>query len=110
MQLRKWHSSVETLVANRRELAVATGSFAKSAAILSNGEEHTSLSRALSQLADLEEKLEALHMEQSSTDFGILCELVKDYINLIGAIRVSEASHKFGSFINFLLGCVSRAS
>jgi len=75
-------------VNHRRDLAALTGTFAKSAAILSNGEEHTSLSRALSQLADLEEKMEALHLEQAGADFSIFCELIKDYINLIGAIRV----------------------
>jgi len=56
-QLRKVYGSVELLVINRKELALATGTFAKSAAILSNNEEHTSLSRILSQLAEVEEKV-----------------------------------------------------
>jgi sorting nexin-1/2 len=57
MQLRKLHASVETLVLHRKDLAVLTSAFAKSAAMLSNCEEHTSLSRALSQLAEVEEKV-----------------------------------------------------
>ena len=39
------------------ELAQNTGAFAKSAAMLGNAEEHTALSRALSQLAEVEEKV-----------------------------------------------------
>jgi len=38
-------------------LAQNTGAFAKSAAMLGNAEEHTALSRALSQLAEVEEKV-----------------------------------------------------
>jgi flagellar biosynthesis regulator FlbT len=56
-QLRKLHTSVETLVLHRKDLALLTSAFAKSAAMLSNCEEHTSLSRALSQLAEVEEKV-----------------------------------------------------
>lgn len=56
-QLRNLHGAVESLVINRKELAHASGSFAKSAAVLSNCEEHTGLSRALSQLADVFEKV-----------------------------------------------------
>uniref|UniRef100_A0A1B6FV78 Sorting nexin-2 n=1 Tax=Cuerna arida TaxID=1464854 RepID=A0A1B6FV78_9HEMI len=86
-QLRKLLISVETLVIARRDLAMLTSAFAKSAAMLSNCEEHTSLSRALSQLADVEEKVESLHNEQANTDFSILCELLKDYVAMVGAIR-----------------------
>ncbi|PNF28821.1 Sorting nexin-2 [Cryptotermes secundus] len=86
-QLRKLHASVETLVLHRKDLALLTSAFAKSAAMLSNCEEHTSLSRALSQLAEVEEKVEALHNEQANADFSVLCELLKDYIALIGAIK-----------------------
>lgn len=51
------HGAVESLVIHRKELAHSSGSFAKSAAVLSNCEEHTGLSRALSQLADVFEKV-----------------------------------------------------
>lgn len=33
-------------------------------------------------------QVESLHNEQANTDFSILCELLKDYIALVGAIRV----------------------
>ncbi|XP_065216585.1 sorting nexin-2 [Planococcus citri] len=92
LQLRKLHGCVEMLVFNRKDLAVSTSQFAKAAAMLSNCEEHTGLSRALSQLADVEEKIESVHNEQANSDFSILCELLKDYIALIGAVK--EAFHE----------------
>ncbi|XP_026822496.1 sorting nexin-2 [Rhopalosiphum maidis] len=87
LQLRNLHGAVESLVINRKELAHSSGSFAKSAAVLSNCEEHTGLSRALSQLADVFEKVESVRTEQANTDFSIFCELLKDYIGLIGAVK-----------------------
>jgi sorting nexin-1/2 len=56
--------------------------------MLANSEEHTALSRALSQLAEIEEKIEQLHTDQAETDFFVLAEMLKDYIALIGAVKV----------------------
>ncbi|GIY04492.1 sorting nexin-1 [Caerostris darwini] len=86
-QLRKLHASIESLVLHRKELAANTGAFAKSAAMLGNCEEHTALSRALSQLAEVEEKIEQLQSQQAGQDFFLLAELLKDYIALIGAVK-----------------------
>jgi sorting nexin-1/2 len=83
----KLHMAVKTLVVHRQELSQLTGNVAKSAAILSTCEEHVGLSKALSQLADVEEKIEILRSEQSNSDFYILSEMIKDYIGLIGAIK-----------------------
>ncbi|KAG5894964.1 hypothetical protein JTB14_023312 [Gonioctena quinquepunctata] len=91
-QLRKLHASVEAMVSYRKELAHLTNGVSRSAAMLSACEDHNSLSRALSQLADTEEKVEALHLEQANTDFFILCELLKDYLGLLGAVR--DAFHE----------------
>ncbi len=52
--MQKLHSAIKALVIHRKELSSLTGSVAKSAAVLSTCEEHTGLSRALSQLADVE--------------------------------------------------------
>ena len=60
--------------------------------MLGNAEEHTALSRALSQLAEVEEKIDQLHMDQADNDFFVFSELIKDYINLIGAVKVSILS------------------
>ncbi|KAI1296751.1 Sorting nexin-2 [Halotydeus destructor] len=86
-QLRKLHASVEALLHHRRELTTTTGAFAKSAAMLGNCEEHTSLSCALSQLAETEEKVEQLYGEQANNDFIYLSELIRDYVALIGSVK-----------------------
>lgn len=92
VHLRKLHTNVEAMVSYRKELAALTNGVARSAAMLSACEDHNSLSRALSQLADTEEKVEALHIEQANTDFFILCELLKDYLGLLGSVR--DAFHE----------------
>jgi len=86
-QLRKLHASLESLVAQRRELTNNTAQFAKSCALLSNAEEHTGLSRALSHLADVEEKVEQVHVEQANGDFYQLSETIRDYVALLGAVK-----------------------
>uniref|UniRef100_A0A1A9WKK7 PX domain-containing protein n=1 Tax=Glossina brevipalpis TaxID=37001 RepID=A0A1A9WKK7_9MUSC len=85
--LQRLYSALKNLVTTRKELANLTGLVAKSAAMLSTCEEHTGLSRALSSLADTEEKIEILRAEQSNSDFYILAEFVKDYLGLFGAIK-----------------------
>lgn len=57
--------------------------------MLGNSEDNTALSRALSQLAELEDKMEQLHQEQAASDFFIFEQLLADYIRLLGAVRVS---------------------
>ncbi|XP_058055437.1 sorting nexin-2 isoform X2 [Anopheles bellator] len=85
--MQKLHSAIKALVTHRKELATLTGGVAKSAALLSTCEEHTGLSQALSQLADVEEKVELLRSEQANSDLYILSETIKDYIGLFGAIK-----------------------
>uniref|UniRef100_A0A6I8NA99 Sorting nexin-1 n=1 Tax=Ornithorhynchus anatinus TaxID=9258 RepID=A0A6I8NA99_ORNAN len=86
-RLRKLHVVVETLVNHRKELALNTAQFAKSLAMLGSSEDNTALSRALSQLAEVEEKIEQLHQEQASNDFFLLAELLSDYIRLLAIVR-----------------------
>lgn len=65
-----------------------TAQFAKSAAMLGNSEDHTALSRALSQLAEVEEKIDQLHQDQANADFHLFSELLGDYVRLITAVKV----------------------
>uniref|UniRef100_A0AAY4DNX5 Sorting nexin-1 n=1 Tax=Denticeps clupeoides TaxID=299321 RepID=A0AAY4DNX5_9TELE len=88
-QLRKLHAVVDSLVSHRKELSVNTAVFAKSVAMLGSSEDNTALSRALSQLAELEDKIEQLHQEQAGNDFFVFTELLADYIRLLGAVRGS---------------------
>lgn len=57
--------------------------------MLGSSEDNTALSRALSQLAEVEEKIEQLHQEQANNDFFLLAELLSDYIRLLSVVRVS---------------------
>lgn len=57
--------------------------------MLGSSEDNTALSRALSQLAEVEEKIEQLHQEQANNDFFLLAELLGDYIRLLSVVRVS---------------------
>nr|XP_056721871.1 sorting nexin-1 [Euleptes europaea] len=86
-RLRKLHAVVELLVNHRKELSVNTAQFAKSLAMLGSSEDNTALSRALSQLAEVEEKIEQQHHEQASHDFLLLAELLSDYVRLLSVVR-----------------------
>ncbi|KAK5874301.1 hypothetical protein PBY51_019260 [Eleginops maclovinus] len=86
-QLKKLQAVVDSLVNHRKELCGSTAVFAKSMAMLGNSEDNTALSRALSQLAEVEDKMEQLHQEQAASDFFIFAELLADYIRLLGAMR-----------------------
>ncbi|XP_070963606.1 sorting nexin-1a isoform X1 [Oncorhynchus clarkii lewisi] len=88
-QLRKLHIMVDSLVGHRKELSVNTGGFAKSVAMLGSSEDNTALSRALSQLAEVEDKMEQLHQEQAASDSFCFAELLADYIRLLGSVRAS---------------------
>ncbi|XP_022669913.1 sorting nexin-2-like isoform X2 [Varroa destructor] len=92
IQLRKLHTSLDFMVTQRRELAANSGIFARSAAMLGNCEEHTGLSRCLSKLSELHEKVEQTQSQQANHDFFLLAELLKDYIGLVGAIK--DAFHQ----------------
>ncbi|XP_031172375.1 sorting nexin-1a [Sander lucioperca] len=88
-QFRKLHALVESLVIHRKELSLNTASFAKSTAMLGSAEDNTALSRALSQLAEVEDKMEQLHQEQAANDTFNFAELIADYIRLLGAVRAT---------------------
>lgn len=56
--------------------------------MLGSAEDNTALSRALSQLAEVEDKMEQLHQDQAANDTFNFAELIADYIRLLGAVRV----------------------
>ncbi|KPP60833.1 sorting nexin-1-like [Scleropages formosus] len=90
-QLRKLHAVIDSLVVHRKELSGNTGVLAKSVAMLASSEDNTALSRALCQLAEVEEKMEQLQQEQAGYDFFIFAELLADYIRLLGAVRIVKS-------------------
>ncbi|XP_072942323.1 sorting nexin-2 [Epargyreus clarus] len=85
--LRRLCGACEALAGERRELAARSHDAARATAAAAAADPHAPLSRALSHLADLHEKIEHLRLEQSNTDFYVLAEHIKDYLGLIGAIK-----------------------
>ncbi|XP_050682431.1 sorting nexin-2 [Leptidea sinapis] len=85
--LKRLCGACEVLANERRELAVRSHETARSIAAAAAADPHAPLSRALSHLSDLYEKIEHLRVEQSNTDFYVLTEHIKDYLGLIGAIK-----------------------
>ena len=90
-QLRGLHAAVESLTNQRRELANCTGASARSIAVLGHGEVGVSLGRALAQLAETLEKVEAVRRAQSNSDLYQFGEMLRDYVALIGAIKVRNS-------------------
>ena len=86
-QLKKLYTLTEAVAQTRRELAIVTGSFAAATATLATTEDSNSLSKALSNLAVVEEKVEKVHHRQADADHLHLFELIKDYVGLMGAVR-----------------------
>ncbi|CAK1552987.1 unnamed protein product [Leptosia nina] len=85
--LRRLCGACEALATERRELAARSHEAARSIAAAAAADPHAPLSRALSHLSDLHEKIEHLRVEQSNTDFYVLTEHIKDYLGLISAIK-----------------------
>lgn len=86
-QFTKLHSTIEILYWWRKNLSVNTNEFSKSTAILANSEEQLNLSRALSQLGEIYEKIDAIYSEQANADYFIFGELAKDYVGLLNNIK-----------------------
>jgi sorting nexin-1/2 len=87
--LKKLHSSIDGMLSARKELCGCTNSFVKSLGVLANVEENSSVSRALTRLSEVQEKVESLHMEQSNRDLYIFGETIRDYVALIDSIKES---------------------
>ncbi|XP_023947705.2 sorting nexin-2 [Bicyclus anynana] len=85
--LRRLCGACEALATERRELATRAHDAARSIAAAAAADPHAPLSRALSHLSDLHEKIEHLRNEQANTDFYVLTEHIKDYLGLINAIK-----------------------
>jgi len=73
------------------DLSQGSGQLARAVATLGTSEEHTSLARALSQLSEVQEKVESVHQAQSDADFYILSELIHDYVGMVHAVKVNPA-------------------
>ncbi len=68
-------------------MALSAKEFSKTTAILANSEEQINLSRALSQLGEIYEKVDQIYLDQANADYFIFSETVKDYLCLFDNIK-----------------------
>jgi len=87
LKLRKLLVATESLVEYRKTMSGHTYSLSKSLGMLGSAEDNSKLSAAISQLAEVEEKVEKVHEQQAKDDFFLLSELVRDYIGLVGSVK-----------------------
>lgn len=80
--LKRLYNNIEPLLLHRKDLAQNAGLFSKSLDLLATSEEHASLSRALSRLADMYNRTEQLCLNQSDNDSLIFTELFREYLGL----------------------------
>ena len=83
--------------------------FAKRSAMLASCEEYTSLSRAVSQLAETEENIDLPYPNQSNTDHFLLAELLQDYVWLLGTVKVQFSPNCLSlSLVTYFAVCFCR--
>ncbi|XP_046861478.1 sorting nexin-2-like [Xenia sp. Carnegie-2017] len=87
-QLKKLYQSLESLVHNRKELSTSIAVCSNGLAILSDSDQNNGLKRALSILAEVEEKVDKVIQNQMDSDFFILVELLKDYLGLVNSVKM----------------------
>jgi sorting nexin-1/2 len=87
--LKHLYNQFNTLFSQRKEAGHVLKQFSTSLNHLATVEEHTSLSSALTELANLEEKLEQIHSEYSLKEYSVLTELIKEYISLLDMIQLA---------------------
>ena len=77
------------LLSQRKEAGHVLKQFSVSLNHLATNEEHPSLSSALTELANLQEKLEQINNEHSYKEYSILTELFKEYVALFDMILLA---------------------
>jgi sorting nexin-1/2 len=84
--LKHTYNQFSTLFATRKEAGQALKQFSTSINHLATTEEQPSLSGALIEFANLEEKLDQINNDYTLKEYSILTELIKEYISLLDMI------------------------
>lgn len=87
--LKRMLSQLNALFGQRKDAGQALKQFVTSLNHLATTEEHPSLSKALTELANLKEKLDQINSEHSFKEYSILTELVKEYISLLDMVQLA---------------------
>ncbi|CAF3083636.1 unnamed protein product [Rotaria sp. Silwood2] len=78
-----------TLFHQRKESAQALKSLSTSLNHLATIEEHTLLSSALIELANVQDKIEQINIDHSLKEYTIISELIKEYISLLEMVQLA---------------------
>jgi sorting nexin-1/2 len=89
VHLKHFYNQLNGLFQIRKEAGHQLKQFSTSLNHLATNEEHPSLSNALTELANLEEKLEHINNEHSYKEYSILTELIKEYISLLDMVQLA---------------------
>lgn len=87
--LKHVYNQLNNLFGQRREAGLALRQFSTSVNHLATIEEHPSLSRALAELANVEEKLDQINNEHAYKEYSIVTELVKEYMSLLEMVQAA---------------------
>jgi sorting nexin-1/2 len=83
------YNHFNTLFTQRKEAGQALKQLSTSLNHLATIEEHTLLSSALIELANVEEKIEQVNLDHSIKEYTIISELIKEYILLIEMVQLA---------------------
>ncbi|CAF1019708.1 unnamed protein product [Adineta steineri] len=78
-----------TLFTQRKEAGQALKLLSTSLNHLATIEEHTLLSSALIELANVEEKIEQINIDHSLKEYTLISELIKEYISLLEMVQLA---------------------
>lgn len=88
-QIKQLYNHFNTLFNQRKEAGLALKQLATSLNHLATIEEHTLLSSALIELANVEEKIEQINLDHSVKEYSMISELFKEYVSLLEMVQLT---------------------
>ena len=83
------YNHLNTLFSQRKEAAQALKHLSTSLNHLATIEEHTLLSSALIELANVQEKIEQINIDHSLKEYTLISELIKEYVSLLEMVQLA---------------------
>ncbi len=87
--LKHTYNQFSILFSQRKEAGYALKQFSTSLNHLATNEEHPSLSAALTELANLQEKLDQISNDYSLKEYSVFTELFKEYASLLDMVQLT---------------------
>ena len=93
-QLKALYKVAEVFVKQRKELAAASGEFGDTVSSLGSSEFSKSLGACLSNLGEVEHKIQEVLNTQANADEQYVSFVVEEYIRIIGSVKVRRRHRK----------------